>query len=249
MSKKVLIAGESWTTYTVHVKGFDSFHTSEYAEGIEFIQEAMEKAGFEVTYLPNHLAPDDFPTTMAEIQEYDCVILSDIGSNTLLLPSKTFVKSERTPNRCDLIRDYVLAGGAFLMIGGYMAFTGLEAKSRYGETGIAEILPVKCLPIDDRQEHPEGISPVVVKEHPALEGMPAEGWPHVLGYNRTEVLPESEVLVTIGEDPLIAVGNFGKGRSAVFTSDCAPHWAPPEFVNWTYYDQLWKSLINYIMNA
>ena len=27
MSKKVLLAGESWMSYTTHVKGFDSFYT------------------------------------------------------------------------------------------------------------------------------------------------------------------------------------------------------------------------------
>ena len=26
MSKKVLLAGESWMSYTTHVKGFDSFY-------------------------------------------------------------------------------------------------------------------------------------------------------------------------------------------------------------------------------
>ena len=36
-------------------------------------------------------------------------------------------------------------------------------------------------------------------------------------------------------DPMMAVGDFGKGRSAVFTSDCSPHWAPMEFVSWAHY--------------
>ena len=27
MSKKVLLAGESWMSYTTHVKGFDAFYT------------------------------------------------------------------------------------------------------------------------------------------------------------------------------------------------------------------------------
>lgn len=28
MSKKVLLAAESWMSYTTHVKGFDAFYTS-----------------------------------------------------------------------------------------------------------------------------------------------------------------------------------------------------------------------------
>lgn len=245
MVKKVLIAGESWMSYTTHVKGFDTFYTTVYEEGVGFIKKAIENAGYEVDYIPNHLAPEKFPTTMEEIKEYSCVILSDIGSNTLLLPHKTFTKSIRTPNRCDLIKDYVKDGGAFLMVGGYMSFTGIDAKTRYGQTSIKDILPVKCLDMDDRAEHPEGIVPVTVREHDAIKGLPAE-WPHFLGYNKTIAIPEGKVLATIGGDPFIAVGNFGKGKSAVFTSDCAPHWGPPEFVNWEFYDELWKGILDYL---
>ena len=243
MTKKVLIAGESWMSYTTHVKGFDSFYTSVYEEGVEFIRKAIEKAGYEVEYIPNHLAPEHFPITMEEISKYSCVILSDIGSNTLLLPPKTFLKSIKTPNRCQLIKDYVNDGGAFLMVGGYMSFTGIDAKARYGQTPIKDIL--ECLEIDDRAEHPEGIVPVTVKEHEVLKGLPDE-WPHFLGYNKTKAIPDGEVLVTIDGDPFIAVGEFGKGRSAVFTSDCAPHWGPSEFINWEFHDELWKGILNYL---
>ena len=245
MTKRVLIAGESWTSYTTHVKGFDSFYTSTYEEGVKYIQSAIEKAGYEVDFLPNHLAPEKFPTTMEEIKKYDCVILSDIGSNTLLLPHKTFTRSEKTPNRTQLIKDYVMDGGSFLMVGGYMSLTGIDAKTRYGMTEVKDILPVKCLDVDDRAEHPEGIVPTVVKEHEAIKGLPAQ-WPHFLGYNKTLPIEAGEVLVEIGGDPLVAVGTFGKGKSAVFTSDCAPHWGPPEFINWEYYDELWKGILNYI---
>lgn len=245
MSKRVLIAGESWVSYTTHIKGFDTFYTSNYEEGVRFIRSAIEKAGYEVDYLPNHEASTKFPTTMEEIQKYDVVILSDIGSNTLLLPNNTFTKSERTPNRTALIRDYVLAGGNFLMVGGYMSFTGIDAKTRYGMTEVQDILPVKCLDGDDRVERPEGVIPVKVKNHEAIQNLPEE-WPHFLGYNKTLPIEGGEVLVEIGGDPLIAVGSFGKGKSSVFTSDCAPHWGPPEFVNWSHYDELWKGLLDYM---
>jgi uncharacterized membrane protein len=233
-------------TYVTHVKGFDTFYTSAYEEGAGPIIEAIKKAGYEVEYLPNHLAPDHFPYTMEELSQYDCVILSDIGSNTLLLPNQTFTKSIQTPNRLQLIKDYVNNGGAFLMVGGYMSFTGIDAKTRYGQTPIKDILPVECLDIDDRAEHPEGIVPVTVKDHEAIKGLPKEEWPHFLGYNKTKAIPEGEVLVTIGDDPFIAVREYGKGRTAAFTSDCAPHWGPPEFMNWEYYDELWKGILDYL---
>ena len=245
MAKKILIAGESWMSYTTHVKGFDTFYTSVYEEGIGFLRDALQAAGYQVDYLPNHLAGIQFPYTMEEIGQYDCVILSDIGSNTLLLPPQTFSKSVETPNRCELIKQYVLGGGAFLMIGGYMSFTGIDAKTRYGQTAVADILPVKCLEIDDRAEHPEGAAPQVAKDHPVVSGLPGQ-WPNLLGYNKTQAIAGCEVVATISGDPLIAVGAFGKGRSAVFTSDCAPHWAPPPFVNWEHYNLLWKNMMDYL---
>lgn len=50
MSKKVLLAGESWMSYTTHVKGFDSFYTSTYETGEKWLKKALEKNGYEVTF-------------------------------------------------------------------------------------------------------------------------------------------------------------------------------------------------------
>lgn len=73
--------------YTTHVKGFDAFYTSKYETGEKWLKAALEEGGYEVEFLPNHLAMDQFPFTMEELKRYDCVILSDIGANTLLLPN------------------------------------------------------------------------------------------------------------------------------------------------------------------
>lgn len=245
--KKVLLAGESWMSYTTHVKGFDSFYTSVYETGEKWLKGALEKGGYEVTFLPNHVAAEQFPFTMKELKNYDCVILSDIGANTLLLPAATFTKSVKMPNRADLIRDYVQEGGALLMIGGYLTFSGVDAKGKWHDTAVQEVLPVEVLTVDDRMEHCEGIRPVTVKEHEALKGLPKE-WPEILGYNKTILKPEAEMAAMAGKDPFIAFGKYGKGRSAVFTSDCAPHWAPPEFCEWEYYDTLWQGILDWLTN-
>jgi uncharacterized membrane protein len=245
MSKKILLAGESWMSYTTHVKGFDAFYTSVYETGEKWLKAAAEKAGYEVEFLPNHLAPEHFPFTMEELKQYDCIILSDIGANTLLLPVPTFSQSIKMPNRCNLIRDYVLDGGALLMIGGYLTFSGVDAKGKWHDTAVQEVLPVEVLTVDDRMEHCEGVTPVTVKDHEILEGMPQE-WPQVLGYNRTIAKEEAEVIALVEGDPFIALGSYGKGKSAVFTTDCAPHWAPPEFCEWEYYDVFFKNLLNWL---
>ncbi|HOP02314.1 MAG TPA: glutamine amidotransferase [Flexilinea sp.] len=245
MSNKVLLAGESWMSYTTHVKGFDSFYTSKYETGEKWIKNALENGGYEVNFLPNHLAGEYFPFKMSELKEYSCIILSDIGSNTLLLSSNTFEKSLPMPNRCELIKDYVLDGGSLLMIGGYMTFSGVDAKGKWGMTPVQDVLPVKIINTDDRKEHPEGIKPVLKHEHDALKHIKGE-WPHFLGYNFTIPLEDADIPITIDADPLIAFCEKGKGRSAVFTSDCAPHWGPPEFIEWKYYNFLWNGILDWL---
>lgn len=247
MGRKVLLAGESWTTYTTHVKGFDAFYTSAYEEGAGALISALKRGGYEVDYLPNHKAPSGFPLWLEELEAYTCVILSDIGSNTLLLHPDTFGKGKRMPNRCQLIRDYVNGGGGLLMVGGYMSFSGVEGKAKYGVTAVRDVLPVTCLAHDDLMEHPEGVTPETVRDHPALAGLPAE-WPFFLGYNR--VLPKegSDVVMTLQGDPFLAFGSFGKGRGGAFLSDCAPHWGPPEFLSWPGYDRLWQNIIGFLAN-
>ena len=244
--KKILLAGESWVSYTVHTKGIDSFYTSAYGHGADYMIAALKNGGFDVTYLNNEIADEKFPFTKKELQEYAAVILSDIGSNTLLLSKKTFFESKLLPNRCDAISDYVNDGGSLMMVGGYLSFTGIDAKARYGMTSIADVLPVKMLDTDDRIECPQGLTPSIIStSHPVFNGIEGE-WPKFLGYNRTVAKDEGTVLATIGDDPFMVTGNYGKGRAAVFTSDCSPHWGPMEFVEWKHYQKVWTNLIGWL---
>ena len=99
------------------------------------------------------------------------------------------------------------------------------------------------LPTDDRMEHCEGVRPVTVQDHPVLKGLDRE-WPRVLGYNKTILKPEAVEVASVCGDPFIALG---KGKSAVVTTDCAPHWAPPEFCEWKGYDILFQNLARWLM--
>lgn len=240
---KILIAGESWITNSNHIKGFDNFFTSSYEEGVHWLKGAIEKAGHEVHFLPNHLVSKDFPTNL---NDYEVVMISDCGANTLLLHPDTFVKSKKTPNRLNNIHDYVAQGGALAMIGGYMTFQGIDGKARYHGTSVEKALPVIMQPTDDRVEIPEGQVPVSLKSnHLVLEGIEGE-WPAFLGYNKFTARPEADVLVTIDEDPFLVVWDYLNGRSAAFASDCGPHWGPPDYLNWKYHDQFWDQLINWL---
>jgi uncharacterized membrane protein len=242
--RRILIAGESWTVHSIHQKGFDSFTTTEYAEGVHWLKNALEAGGWEVVYQPAHVAARDFPMTAAELAGFDSIILSDIGANTLLLHPDTFVRSKVLPNRLESIRDYVANGGGFIMVGGYLTFQGIEAKGQYAGSAAEEALPVRIDRFDDRRECPQGVDPKIAAEHPIVAGL-SGAWPALLGYNRLTAKDDATVVATVGNDPLIVAGTHGKGRSVAFASDCGPHWAPPPFVEWDGYATLWQQMADW----
>jgi uncharacterized membrane protein len=245
VSKRVLIAGESWTTHSIHQTGFDSFTTTEYNEGVQWLRAALEGGGWEVTHLPAHVAARDFPATAGELAAYNCVMLSDVGANTLLLHPDTFSRSQVLPNRLHAIRDYVAAGGGLVMVGGYLTFQGIDAKAQYAGSAVEDALPVTLMRSDDRVESPQGVTATIGEAgHPILAGVPA-AWPALLGYNRVTAKEDAAVIATAGDDPLLVAGPYGKGRGVAFTSDCGPHWAPPPFVEWAGYGPLWTGIADW----
>jgi uncharacterized membrane protein len=239
---RLLLAGETWIMHTIHQKGFDSFTTTAYGTGHRWLQAALEAGGWRVTHLPNHLAAADFPIAESDLADYDVVMLSDIGANTLLLSPNTFERSLTMPNRLTLLRNWVSDGGGLVMVGGYLTFQGIEGKGRYAGTAVEEALPVTMSPYDDRVEIPEGTKPAVTApDHPLAIGLP-ETWPAILGYNRLTARPEATVIAQVSDDPLLAAWTYGAGRAVAFASDCGPHWAPPMFVEGDGYATLWQNI-------
>ena len=246
---KILFVGESAAIATTHIKGVDSFTHFSYSEGIRFIKPKLEEAGIEVIHMPCHDVMAKFPLTMAELKDYDCIVLSDIGCNSLLFHPQV-LRSEAKPNRLELIKDYVSEGGGFLMIGGYMTFAGIENKARYHDTPIEDIMPVNVLDHDDRVELPEGFNPVVCnKSHPITRQFPEE-FPMMLFYNQVILKSGAELLLSNSyrgrDDPILAVWQYGKGRSAAFAPDCAPHGASMEFLQWKFYGPFFSEVIRWL---
>jgi uncharacterized membrane protein len=245
MDTKVLLVGESWVSSSTHFKGFDFFVSTHYATGGDFLIGALSSGGIEVVHQPSHEAARTFPLELNKLEQYDVVILSDIGANTLLLPPEVFLEGKRVPNRLELIKEYVRNGGGLIMAGGYLSFQGIYGSARYHRTPIEEVLPVTISAVDDRVEKPEGINPIVKKaEHPIMQGVAGE-WPYLLGFNEVTPKEAGEVLATVGDDPLLVTGSFGKGRSVAWTSDVGPHWCPKEFVEWAGYTQLWRQIVTW----
>jgi uncharacterized membrane protein len=247
-SGRILLAGETWLSYGIHQKGFSAYTTGGYEEGQTEWVAALAERGWEVTHVPNHLATEDFPWRAGDLREYDVVVLSDIGADTLHLHPDTFVRGKRTPDRLAEIVAYVEGGGGFLMVGGYMSFSGFEGKARFHGTPIERLLPVRMLGFDDRVEAPAGVTPAVrMADHPVLAGTPGD-WPHLLGYNRL-VADGGETVLTVDDDPLLVVDEHGAGRSAAFASDCSPHWGSPEFMAWSGYGPFWDTLLRWLASG
>ncbi|KQM29152.1 MULTISPECIES: glutamine amidotransferase [unclassified Frigoribacterium] len=244
---RILIAGESWITATTHTKGVDEFTAHSYTEGVAQLRTALQAGGHEVVHLPAHLVATGFPETQEALDAYDVVVLSDIGVNSLQLAPAVFEKSIPGRDRVRELARWVEAGGALLMIGGYLSFSGWQGRAGYARTEIADVLPVEMLIGDDRVERPAGVVATVLDaEHPALGGAGTE-WPLLLGYNRTVVKPGAVELARLDGDPLVVVGEAGAGRTAVFTSDCSPHWAPPAFCEeWDGYARVFNGIVSWL---
>lgn len=254
--KKILLVGESWMTSATHYKGFDQFNSTTFHLGAEPLVRALKDSDFELTYMPSHEAVTQLPLTLEGLQAYDAILLSDIGSNSILLHPDVWLQGKPTPNRVKLLRDYTSAGGGLVMIGGYLTFQGIDGRGRWHRTAVEDALPVTCLVHDDRIEVPEGFHAEIVgdRTHPLLAGLDGE-WPLLLGANEVRArdrddvavlarLPESE-----GGHPLLVAGTFGEGRSVAWTSDIGPHWVPNSFVEWPGYATLWKNVLGWVTKA
>lgn len=241
---KVLFVGESWVIHMIHTKGFDSFTSTKYEEGATYLLQCLKEEGIDITYIPSHEVQIRFPATLEALNEFDAIVLSDIGSNTFLLRNATFYDMKIESNPLELIKAFVANGGGLLMIGGYLSFTGIEAKANYKHTVLADVLPVELLETDDRVEMPQGVHPKTIKTSPVTENL--GDWPLFLGYNKLIAKKNADVLATISEDPFIVTGKFGEGSTACFASDCAPHWGSKEFVSWENYKLFWSRMIQSI---
>lgn len=255
MKKEInlLFVGETWISHFTNVKGRNDYSGAELIEnpGLIKLRKVFKKNGINLTHIPNHSAGREFPLSLFDLSNYDCIVLSDVGSDTLLLHPDTvnLANPQTVPNRLELIDEFTKQGGGLLMIGGWMSFTGINGKARYSMTPLRKTLPVEMLPYDDRVEHCEGIKPKVIDiDHPILQGVEKE-WPNFLGYQRLIAKDNAQVLLSFPDDPLLVVSDYDNGRVAAFSSDCGPHWGPLEFLEWSSYEIFWSQLIKWLSNV
>ena len=143
--------------------------------------------------------------------------------------------------------DQVAAGAGLIMLGGWESFHGLGGD--WDGTPIGNALPVVIASEDDRLNCDQPVLVRRIAEHPIVNGLPWDSRPPVIGgFNRFTAKPEATVLLEAQRftarmadgdfefaphdcHPLLAVGQFGSGRTAALATDVAPHWVGP-LVDW-----------------
>jgi len=244
---KILYSGDCALVSTTFLKGMNTFSYGEIFDERDFLLKPLEAdKELNFDYLPTPLVSKDFPNSIEEISKYDVIILSDLGTDTILLYPDRF-KIPMGENRLKLIEQYVKNGGGLAVVGGWMSFGGQMGQGKYHGTVLEDVLNINVSPFDDRVEIPEGsrYNPVK-KDHPLIENMEWESSPLLfLGYNRFEARNKDNIIAEWNGDPMMVVNQYGNGRTLAFASDLAPHWGQG-FVNWKNYSKFWSKCIRWL---
>jgi len=175
------------------------------------------------------------PLTDREFGLFDVLILGDLHSSFL------------TRRRMARIRKFVDDGGGLVVLGGHHSF----GPGGYGGTDIEAVLPVTAGPVTQPQETTEFLPRLTAagQDHPIFEGV-AGSFP---GPSRPKPLPDAAALrdllgcVTVvgpksgaevlaihptrrnaaGPLVVLAVQQFGKGRTVALTADTTWRWYAP----------------------
>lgn len=182
---------------------------------------------------PDELALIPFPT--------DELFNEHLGSFDLVIFQNFEYGPYQMATYLPRIRDYVMRGGSFAMIGGPLSFHSGD----YADTPIADILPVELPPRSATGTIAEGdFAPRIadgMERHPLLELLPdpsqnAVAWARLsplVGINRvTRVRPGAAVLLSHPREstadgdphPVLVLGAAGEGRTLALTTDTTWRW-------------------------
>ena len=135
-----------------------------------------------------------------------------------------------------------------MFLGGWISFTGEMGKGGWNRTKLKDVLPVQCLDFEDLVESTEGFTAKKEGDEEFLQHIDFSSFQPILGYNKTLPREGSTIHLSVKEtgDPLVATGQFGKGRTLAYMSDPAPHWGC-NFVFWDQYNNFWLSCLDFVL--
>ena len=167
-------------------------------------------------------------------------------------PRSLFVLSDYPSSQLDdalqqRLLEHVTAGAGLLMCGGWESFHGLGGD--WDGSVVAQALPVEISNQDDRVNCDRPVLVCKSAEHSIVADLPWKTRPPVIGgFNRVTAVASATVVLEAQQfdaqcvdgsftfeatrrDPLLIVDTFQSGRTAVLTTDVAPHWVGP-LVDW-----------------
>lgn len=183
------------------------------------------------------------------------IVFADVETKCLMLHPDFFnraVWGDRPitfPDRFDLLREWVDAGGHFHMNGGWLSFAGELGKGGWQRSRFHDVLPVICLPNDDLIESTSGYEiRNGMPEHHATDGIDWATVPPILGFNETTLREGCDCIVEIRNQstwhPLLAERRYGDGRVSCWMTGASPHWGI-NFMKWDAYARFWRQLFEY----
>ena len=189
-----------------------------------YLASVLKWAGISFDHRPDQ-AP--VPKVWQTPARYDAILLSDYRYNSFTAQSRTWLTDE-----------VARRGTGFLMIGGWASFTGLVGG--YSGTPIETLLPVYCVPKDDRVNWASGslVQNAELGMSNSAYRASNSAYPMVCGYHRAMAKPGTKITMTLRDlhvrgtrvtlgrpHPLLVRGCVGNAQTAAFLTDCAPHWA------------------------
>jgi len=87
--------------------------------------------------------------------------------------------------------------------------------------------------------------PILERDHPILDGVGIDSAPGLHGYVTTSIKVGSlPILQALDGDPLLALRQYGVGRSVAYTSDITSYWAT-DWLGWGGFGQFWTQVVRW----
>ncbi len=199
-----------------------------------------------------NLSPEEFDQ---RLEWATTIVFGDVETKCMMLHPDFFNRGKwgddyvTFPDRFNLLRRWIEAGGHFHMNGGWYSFGGQQGKGGWGRSLFRDVLPVECLEGDDLLESTESFPVrVSIDDHPLLRGIDISTLPPLLGFNETRKRDDCETILEIQFaerwHPLLAARKLGKGRVTAWTTGASPHWGI-NLVRWEQYNQFWSNLLRW----